>query len=274
MLAHKQVITTTRVYKYGLIPVGYLPDSVIGKGGELHRANNLWNTLVALHRESRENWDDARRAASIHYSEKMDEFDTLQKSITLQKKALRQARMEDGSKTGETPRVKSEYAALKRLFQESKDLSAELKPLRKDVDGKIDKKALNEAYRDKCKQAVSVKNCGIYRRTADQIYVNFGTARDKAFKENATMRFHPFDGTGYFQFRCGRRDSNKDGITVDEFTTASFRGFMGFAVQGIDNSKKKPRIRVKAVLTGGATKANKVFHDFDWIYHRPLPPDC
>jgi len=274
MLAHKQVITTTRVYKYGLIPVGYLPDSVIGKGGELHRANNLWNTLVALHRESRENWDDARRAASIHFSEKMDEFDALQKNITLQKKALRQARMEDGSKTGETPRVKSEYAALKRLFQESKDLSAELKPLRKDVDGKIDKKALNEAYRDKCKQAVSVKNCGIYRRTADQIYVNFGTARDKAFKENATMRFHPFDGTGYFQFRCGRRDSNKDGITVDEFTTASFRGFMGFAVQGIDNSKKKPRIRVKAVLTGGAKKANKVFHDFDWIYHRPLPPDC
>ena len=68
--------------------MGYLPDSAIGKGGELHRANNLWNTLVALHRESRENLDDARRAASIHYSEKMDEFDTLQKSITLQKKLL------------------------------------------------------------------------------------------------------------------------------------------------------------------------------------------
>ena len=33
MLAPQQVITTTRVYKYGLIPVGYLPESVIGKGG-------------------------------------------------------------------------------------------------------------------------------------------------------------------------------------------------------------------------------------------------
>ena len=49
---------------------------MVGLGGELHRANRLWNTLVALHRESRENWDDARRSASIEYSEKMDELDT------------------------------------------------------------------------------------------------------------------------------------------------------------------------------------------------------
>ena len=44
----------TRVYKYGLIPIGYPPQAAID---ELFRANNLWNTLVALHRESRENWD-------------------------------------------------------------------------------------------------------------------------------------------------------------------------------------------------------------------------
>ena len=53
----------TRVYKYGLVPIGHPPEIVVGLGGELHRANSLWNTLVALHRESRENCDDARRAA-------------------------------------------------------------------------------------------------------------------------------------------------------------------------------------------------------------------
>ena len=63
----------TRVYKYGLVPLGYPPDSLVGKGVELQRANNLWNTLVALHNDDRENWDDARRSASILYSEKMDE---------------------------------------------------------------------------------------------------------------------------------------------------------------------------------------------------------
>ena len=63
---------TTRVYKYGLIPIGYPPQAAID---ELFRANDLWNTLVALHRESRENWDDARRAASILYSDKIDELE-------------------------------------------------------------------------------------------------------------------------------------------------------------------------------------------------------
>ena len=41
----------TRVYKYGLMPIGYPPREAID---ELWRANNLWNTLVALHRESRD----------------------------------------------------------------------------------------------------------------------------------------------------------------------------------------------------------------------------
>ena len=171
----------SRVYKYGLVPIGYPPDSVVGVGGELHRANSLWNTLVALHRESRENWDDARRAASIEYSEKMDDFERLQQDIKLQKVALRKARMEDGSKTGDTPRVKSEYAALKRLFQGSKELSAELKSIRKDADKVVDKKALNDDYRKRCNEAISAKKCGIYRRTSDQIYANFRTAREKAF---------------------------------------------------------------------------------------------
>ena len=31
---------------------------------------------------------------------------------------------------------------------------------------------------------------------------------------------------------------------------------------------------MKAVLTGGVTKASKLFHDFDWIYHRLLPANC
>ena len=31
---------------------------------------------------------------------------------------------------------------------------------------------------------------------------------------------------------------------------------------------------MKALLTGGKTKTSTIFHEFDWIYHRPLPPDC
>ena len=149
-----------------------------------------------------------------------------------------------------------------------------MKPLKKDADTKIDKKALNDEYRKKCTKAVSVKNCGIYRRTADQINANFRTARDKAFKDNATMRFHPFDGTGYFQFRCNYIGTARDGIAVDDFLTANFEANPRFHIENIDRKKSKTRIRVNAVLTGGATETSKVFHQLDWIYHRTLPPDC
>ena len=57
-----------------------------------------------------------------------------------------------------------------------------MKPLRKDADTKIDKKALNDEYREKCTKAISVKNCGIYRRTADQIYANLGLPETKLSK--------------------------------------------------------------------------------------------
>ena len=70
----------TRFYKYGLIPIGYPPQAAID---ELFRANNLWNTLVALHRESRENWDDARRTSFILYSEKMDELEQKEQEVEL-----------------------------------------------------------------------------------------------------------------------------------------------------------------------------------------------
>lgn len=262
---------TTRVYKYGLIPIGYPPQAAID---ELFRANNLWNTLVALHRESRENWDDARRSASILYSEKMDELDKKNEDISGAFNGLNQARMDEGTKdeTG-NKRLQAERAIINRLKKEQKEIYAELKPLRQEADKAVDRKALNDEYRKKCNTAVSAKVSGIYRRTADQIYANFRTARDKAFKENATLKFHRFDGTGYFQFRCNPKGTSIDGISVDDFMSANFESYIRCAVQSLDNSKKKPRIRIKAVLSGGKTKASKVSQEFDWIYHRPLPPE-
>lgn len=123
---------TTRVYKYGLIPIGYPSQAAID---ELFRANNLWNTLVALHRESRENWDDARRSASILYSEKMDELDKKNEDISEAFNGLNQARMDEGTKdeTG-NKRLQAERAIINRLKKEQKEIYAELKPLRKEAD--------------------------------------------------------------------------------------------------------------------------------------------
>ena len=112
----------TRVYKYGLVPIGYPPQSVVGKDGELQRANNLWNTLVALHRESRENWDDARRAASIDYSEKMYELEKKQEDISEAFDALRQVRMEEGTKDESNPELNCSVMSL-MVLKKSNDKS-------------------------------------------------------------------------------------------------------------------------------------------------------
>ena len=263
----------TRVYKYGLVPIGFPPQAVID---ELFRANKLWNTLVALSRESREDWDDARRSANIFYSEKMDELDKKNNDISEAFDGLNKARTEEGTKdeTG-NKRLLAQRSIINRVKQERVQIYAELKPLREKADKDVDKKALNDAYRKKCNTAVSAKVSGVFSQTAGQIHANFKTARDKAFKENATLQFHRFDGTGYFAFRCKVKDKNVkvDGISVKDFMTKSFESYLRCAVQGVDESKKKPRIRINAVLTGGRTKASKVSQEFDCIYHRPLPPE-
>ena len=263
----------TRVYKYGLVPIGFPPQAVID---ELFRANKLWNTLVALSRESREDWDDARRSANIFYSEKMDELDKKNNDISEAFDGLNKARTEEGTKdeTG-NKRLLAQRSIINRVKQERVQIYAELKPLREKADKDVDKKALNDAYRKKCNTAVSAKVSGVFSQTAGQIHANFKTARDKAFKENATLQFHRFDGTGYFAFRCKIKDKNVkvDGISVKDFMTKSFESYLRCAVQGVDESKKKPRIRINAVLTGGRTKASKVSQEFDCIYHRPLPPE-
>ena len=52
----------------------------------------------------------------------------------------------------------------------------------------------------------------------------------------------------------------------------SFTEYIRCAVTNVDDTEKKHHMRINAVLSGGASKASKVFQKFDWIYHRPLPP--
>ena len=143
------------------------------------RANSLWNTLVALHRESRENYDDARRAASVEYSEKMDELEKKQHEISDAFDGLRQARMSEGTKDESNPRLKAERAVINRLKDEQRDIFAALKPLRKDADKNLDTKQLNDDFRVKVNTAASVKNNGLYNPTADEVVRNFKEARQK-----------------------------------------------------------------------------------------------
>jgi multidrug resistance efflux pump len=58
--------TTTRVYKYGLVPIDAFPKEAIY---ELKRANQLWNRLVALHHNHFEELEQARCNADSAYAQ-------------------------------------------------------------------------------------------------------------------------------------------------------------------------------------------------------------
>ena len=263
----------TRVYKYGLVPIGYPPQEAIN---ELFRANSLWNTLVALHRESRENYDDARRAASVEYSEKMDELEKKQQQISDAFDGLRQARMSEGTKDESNPRLKAERAVINRLKDEQRDIFAALKPLRKDADKNLDTKQLNDDFRVKVNTAASVKNNGLYNPTADEVVRNFKEARQKVLSNPAKskLNFHSFDGTGYFNFRFRRKGEKQDGVWFNELFVGNSKEDRRFAIASKDDSRKKTRLRLRATMAGGVTKASKVYQEFDWIYHRPIPENA
>ena len=55
----KEESIETRVYQYGLVPMGPFPQEGID---ELFRANQLRNKLVDLHNKNREEYENARCA--------------------------------------------------------------------------------------------------------------------------------------------------------------------------------------------------------------------
>lgn len=61
----KATNTATRVFQYGLVPIGPFPKEGID---ELRRANNLRNKLVEIDREHRDNFEQARADADEEYS--------------------------------------------------------------------------------------------------------------------------------------------------------------------------------------------------------------
>jgi len=161
--------------------------------------------------------------------------------------------------------ISSLKAARSRLYQE-------MKPARARVDRIIDRKELQARFNEQVKLACKVENNGLYRNTVDAVAEYFKTARDRVFSSGGKLRFHRFDGTGFFAFRFRRKDANVDGMSLEEMFAGNRETNERFVFVGRDDSHKKPRLRLRATLAG-SRKAERIRHEFDLIYHRPVPPD-
>lgn len=147
---------TTRAYQCGAVLINpekgraAFADSFPKAGvDELFRRNRLWNALVGIDRKSREEWEEARRAANPAYREIAGKIDAVNLEIDAAYSRKRAARMKAGTRDADHPIIAEANREISRLKANRKKLWEEARPHRKEADRRIDRQALNDAFRDR-----------------------------------------------------------------------------------------------------------------------------
>ena len=265
----KEESIETRVYQYGLVPIGPFPQAGVD---ELFRANQLRNKLVDLHNKNREEYENARCTVNKTYRKITEEIKDLEGAITRAYEERNIARMKEKSKDGLKPLIKLADDKIKLLKQQRQDLWAKAREPRKEADKLIDKKAIADRFRLAVNEAVRIEQSGVGSKTAGAINDYFKTSRDRAFKENATLRFHRFDGSGFFHFRFQRAGKTVDGVSFEDLFDRKKLASQGINFLSQDDARAKPRIRIKAMVRPSKKKEEQAAAEFDLVLHRPLPP--
>lgn len=263
----------TRVYQYGVVPVDEFPQE---GANELFRANTLWNSLVDLHRKSRDEYDKARCDADKEYALLIKSLQKVNEKIDKAYEGKRNARMKAGTKDALHPLIKEANEKIKELQVKRRELWAPLKKARNRADKDIDKKALNKSFNNATNEAQQVKNTdGLQSVTANLIADYFRTARDRTFKDpKAKLQFHKSDGTGVFFFRFKRKGSKTDGMAFSELFARDENDKRPFVFLSTDTNRKKPRLRLRVKVAGGQKESSRSYAHFDLILHRPVPKDA
>ena len=264
--------TIIRVYKYGLIPKGPFPEEAVT---ELWRANKLWNNLVAIHKQDREDFEEARCNADAEYKKEFLNLKQINHDIDNAYHEKRNARMQASTKEASHPLIKNANAKINALTKQRNAIYEQLKSSGKKADKLIDKVAHNKEFRAKINRATNAKHTdGMYSNTAWEVNAYFKTARDIAFKTNSQLRFHRFDGTGFFNFRFRRKGAKVDGVYFEELFLSNKpknKNNARLLLIERDDTRRKTRILMRATLAGGQKIATQTRHEFDLIYHRPIP---
>lgn len=286
-MSQNRIKTTTRVYKYGVVfdlPIARnFPEDAIS---ELFKANSLWNRLVEIHRDHQSIFEQSRRDASDDYRGLAKKIDRLDDKIdTCYKVDLRKAHSAASDRNKNHPTNKPVHDKIKQLKAERSELYKAIKEPGKTATAALDTSALDKAFWADVKSACRVKNSQIDSYIAIEIQRYFKTARKKAFGDRATLRFHPFDGTGFWHWRfrlsntyAGKK-TTADGVKWSELfgkiennkvtSPLDKKRFVLLGERFIGRGKKRA-IRATATLAGKGDNALRL--EFDIILHRPIPP--
>ena len=124
--------TTTRVYKYGIVPIGAFPESAIE---ELYRQNQLWNKLVELDRGNLAAREEERCKLSADYAEIYEKLLKWNADIKQAYDDKRTARMKAGTKDASHPLIMEANSIIDNLKEGRKTfINDEVRPLRIEID--------------------------------------------------------------------------------------------------------------------------------------------
>jgi len=261
------------VRQYGLLPpVDWDQDCQ----EHLWLQNRLWNTLVELERKHREDYfrltgeDPELREIEDVLKALMEE----KEALIGEKKALRQAaRKKTGVDTAaqdlRIAEIRPEIRKLAGLAKEKrKEVRERLKP---ELDG------LEEKRRDAVKSARNAS--GLWWGNYNAVCASYETARSRALKSGAELKFHSFDGTGRFTCQI------QGGMTVAEFFSGDRAAIVSADPVSPDafwhpsRGERRRAARTNLRMTVFTTKDEKGHYvrrilTFPMILHREIPSDA
>ena len=142
--------TTTRVYSYGAVPLGQVPEELVVA---IQKANDLWNRLVEIHNENAKEREQFLRDVDQDYKRLSVRLENLDEKIKKAFDAKRTARMHARTRSSDDPLIAKANEVITQLKSEQRELWGEIKPVRKIAATLIDQKLLNDQFNERVKQA-------------------------------------------------------------------------------------------------------------------------
>lgn len=247
---------TVYAYKYGCLPpLDWREDAT----DCLYRQNRLWNRLVEIEHENRDKWRSlmAEDPAVADLEAKIADA---QARIDAVKEARKAARIEK-RRVNAAPAAD---AALSDLVAERKALAALAKAARQAA--KADMKPKLDALADERYQAVTAARQeaaagGLWWGHYNAVLASYETARVRAMKEGADLKFHSFDGQGRFTNQI------QGGATLDDLRAHRGPAWIDPAPAG---QYRAGVVLLRITLTTNDQRERNML-TLPMVMHRPLP---
>lgn len=259
-----------KAFKFGMLdPVSGFDQAALDV---LYLRNKLWNALVGLERGHRERYRALLTGSDNELSSiqsRLDEIERERSDLVARKKKVR-AKVR--SKNVDTSEID---AAIDVLIAERGELRGKAKALRAEVKEKIKPLIANldrERY-ETIKQLT--KESGLWWCNHETVVAAYDVARMKAMKENAELRFRPFDGTGKFAVRQSGGFPLSD-LTAGKLSFARLEALPDDDFAHLSERGKRSRARhhlTMTIMTYKDESGKLRRHEVTWpiILHRPLP---